>query len=624
MLDAVTKHRGTAHRSGAGRRPAAQRPADRAAVRPTPGSWLLRLGLVIALTFAAYIPSLRNGFTNWDDNQYVTANPILAHPSVHAVLTTPLGGNYHPLTIWSLALNYRLSGLNPASYHWLNLLLHLANTALVFQFVRKLSGGRLWTSTVTSLFFGIHPMHVESVAWIAGRKDVLYALFYLIGLIAYLRFLERRRFVWLGAALLAYVLSAASKPAAVVFPLTLLAIDYFRRRALTPPVVLEKLPFFAISLIGGLLTLKGQHAANAIAEQWSLAQRILFASYGTLTYFVKLLVPVRLSALYPTPNDAAKALGGEYYAAFAVVAVLILAIVYFGRHNRVILFGLGFFFINIVLVLQFVSVGQAVMAERYTYLPYVGLLLALAWWLDQRPRAGPQGFPVQRAVAAGFLLLLPVSLYQTWTRCGVWKDSETLWNDTIQKFPWAARPWNYKGVTMTERDRYDLAYDCFDRAVTLKPNYSEALNNRGAVKLRRGDVAGGLADASRAIALNERYRDAYRNRSIAYSMLGEYERVIPESRRAIELDPTNPTTCEEYAAIGEAEQMLGRHREAISDYDEAIRTTPRGDPRAGRYFLSRSQSWSALGNRAMALSDAREAQRLGAVVDPGYLAGLGD
>src|SRR5512138_3183827 len=159
------------------------------------GLWI---AAVLALTFAVYLPSLGNGFTNWDDPTYVLSNPLVRQPAMGAILTTPVAGNWHPLTIASYALNYRISGLAPSSYHWLNLLLHLANTALVFALVRALAPGRIWTIVATSLFFGIHPMHVESVAWISERKDVLYAFFYLVGLLAYLRYTRSFRWGWLG------------------------------------------------------------------------------------------------------------------------------------------------------------------------------------------------------------------------------------------------------------------------------------------------------------------------------------------------------------------------------------------------------------------------------------------
>lgn len=604
------------------RRNPRQRTAPPAPPKPARRDRFLWLAAILVLTFVVYIPSLDNGFTNWDDTHYVAANPLLVHPSFQAVLTTPLLGNYHPLTMWSLALNYKLSEYRPYSYHWLNLLLHLANTALVFFFVWTLSGGRRWTSVVTSLFFGVHPMHVESVAWIAERKDVLFAFFYLIGLITYLRYLERKRLHWLALTLLAYILSAASKPAAVVFPVTLLAIDVYRRRAIRPRPLLEKIPFFAVSILAGVLTIKAQIAAEAIDNLWNPFERVLIASKATLLYVAKLFAPVHLSALYPYPV-AAEGLGPEFLVAFVVVAILLPAIVYLNRRNRPVLFGLAFFFINILLVLQFLTVGAAVIAERYTYIPYIGLFFALAWCLDDPKDAAARRFPFRAVVAACFVLLLPLSLVQTWVRCNVWQDSASLWDDTIRKFPTAARAWNFKGVTWAQQSRFDSAYVYFDRAIQIMPNYSQALNNRAAMKIRRSDLSGALTDVSRAVTLNGTYRDAYANRALIYYMQGEREKAIADTRLALALEPRNPSNPTMVADMGDALQQLSRQREAIAAYDEAIRTLRADDPRVGTCFLNRSLAWSALGDSSRARADALEARRRGIPVDPAYLGRLG-
>jgi len=635
-------------RPGAG---APRPPAPRAA-----WPWLLA---VLALTLAVYLPSLRNGFTNWDDNYYVTENPLIAGSSWKAILTTPVAGNYHPLTIASLALNYRISGLRPGSYHALNLLLHLANTALVFLFIYMLSGGRLWTSVVTSGFFGIHPMHVESVAWIAERKDVLYTLFYLAGLIAYLRYLERKRPPWLGAALVASVLSLASKPAAVVFPLTLLAIDYFRRRPMRLPVLVEKAPFFAVSIVGGLLTLHAQQAAGAITEHWGAFEKLLFACYGTVMYLGKLLFPVQLSAIYPYPRIGGGGLGPEYYLALAAVVVIVPAALYLFRRNRVVLFGLAFFLINIVLVLQFFAIGGAVLAERYTYVPYIGLFFAIGWWLDEPRDRAPGAFPLRRVLAGLLVLLGLFSAIQTVRRVQVWRNAETLWNDTIGKYPRRIadaynnrgyyyyqqggrfeealadfdqalalnadfhRAWVNKGMTLAALDRGDSAQICFERALEIQPDDPDVLNDRGAIKFRNGDLTGAVSDYSRAIERKPGLRDAYTNRALAYIRMAEYEKSIEDSRRAIALAPGDPKNYLQHGSIGVALHQLGRDRQAIPEYDEAIGSAPEGEPLLGGYYLYRSYSWQALGDAARALRDAREASRLGAPIDPAYLRRIG-
>ena len=543
---------------------------------PLRGRWGLALLGILLLTFAAYIPSLGNGYVNWDDNYYVTLNPLVSHPTLGGILTTQVAANWHPLTIASLALNYRISGFDPASYHWLNLLLHLANTALVFFFVRALSRGRFWTTVVTALFFGIHPLHVESVAWIAERKDVLYAFFYLIALIAYLRYVDERRLSWLVAAFAAALLSVASKPAAVVLPLTMLAVDYLRRRPLRPGLLLEKVPFLALAAAGGFVTLSVQRSQGALQSplSWSLLERAMFAAYGTVQYVGKMLVPVGLSAIYPyPPGGAGHALPPSYPLSLAALAVALPALVIVFRRNRPVLFGVAFFFINIALVLQFATVGTAVMAERYTYLPYVGLFFALSWWLDERP-SGSRKRAWIAALAGYFILLAPFSLAETWKRCDVWHDPETFWTDAIQKHPGRivaaytnrgnyyrrtgrleearrdyaqalalnpriAANWYNQAVVLARLGSEDSALVSLGRAIELEPGSVRAWNDRGAIRYRRGDLAGAVADFSRAIELDPTSWNAYANRALAYAAMGDHEKALDDRRRAIQVDPAN-------------------------------------------------------------------------------------
>jgi len=619
---------------------------------------MLWLAGILAVTFLVYLPSLDNEFTNWDDMAYVTKNPEITRPHFNTILTKDLLGNYHPLTMWSLVLNYRLSGFNPVSYRWLTLLLHVANTALVFVFLRRLSGDRQWTTVAGSLFFGIHPMHVESVAWMAERKDVLYALFYLMGLIVYLRYLEKRKWVWLLATLGAFVLSLASKPAAVVFPLSLLLLDWYRRRKFSPSVLLEKVPFFALSIPMGLLTLFAQKATGAMAAHWSAFHKLVFASFGTLMYVVKFFLPVGLSAIYPYPNVEGRGPGSEFYVAFAVVLLLIPVAVIACRRSRVFAFGLGFFLVNVFLVLQFATVGQAVMADRYTYLPYIGLLFALAWPLDAAPSSSRT--PWARPVVAGALLLLvPFSLYQTWRRCDVWQNSGTLWSDTIEKYPhriygaYASRgayyrevtkqldraradldeaialnpkvatAWNDKGMVFVDLAQFDSALVCFDQAVRLDSRLAAARSNRGAILLGRGDPSGAVADFTVAIETNPRLFDARTNRALAYSMLREHEKAIADLRVALDIDPANPKNHVYRNAIGIELSAMKRYREAIDEFDRAMQAAPGGPGPRGEYLLNRSHASWELGDRAKARADAEEARRLGAAIDPAYLQAIG-
>jgi tetratricopeptide (TPR) repeat protein len=325
----------------------------------------------------------------------------------------------------------------------------------------------------------------------------------------------------------------------------------------------------------------------------------------------------------------------------------------------VVLFGLAFFLINIVLVLQFFAIGGAVMADRYTYMPYIGLFFAIGWWLDEPAERFPGGLPTRQALAGLLLLLGVVSAVQTVRRGQVWRDAETLWNDTIDKYPHRIadaynnrgyyfyqqggrfedaladfdqalalnprfhRAWVNKGMTLAALDRGDSAQLCFEQALQIQPDDPDVLNDRGAIKFRNGDLAGAVSDFSRAIEKKPGLRDAYTNRALAYIRLQEYEKSIGDSRRAVELAPGDPKNYLQHGSIGVALHQLGRDREALPEYDEAIRTAPSGEPLLGGYYLYRSYSWEALGDSQKALRDAREALRLGAQVDPGYLRRMG-
>ena len=254
---------------------------------------LFLLAAVITITFILLVPALHNSFTNWDDKDYTTDSQhikALSGENIKFMFSNPIAVNYHPLTILSLALNYKFSVLEPFSYYLVNILLHLLNTLLTYFFVLLLLDKNKTAALFAAAIFAVHPMHVESVAWIAERKDVLYTFFYLSGLIAYLLYVDRRIWKYLALAFLLFVPSALSKPAAVVFPLVLFLIDFLRHRKLTVLSFVEKIPFFIISVWIGVATLKAQ-SGIAIADitNYTILQKLFFVSYGFFIYIFKLL-----------------------------------------------------------------------------------------------------------------------------------------------------------------------------------------------------------------------------------------------------------------------------------------------------------------------------------------------
>jgi len=298
-------------------------------------SWLkwVLIGGILILSYIAFSGSLKNNFTNWDDKSYVVDNELLKQPigdCVKYFFSTFHSGNYHPLTMIVYAMEYHSAKLNPEIYHAVNLFLHLMNVLLVFWFIYLLSGKKLEVAAIVSLFFGIHPMHVESVAWIAELKDVLYSFFFLGGLIAYCKFVSdagnKRGFLYI-IVLFLFILSCLSKPAAVVFPVVLLLIDYYMKRRFRFDVLIEKLPFFILAIGFGLINIKAQQSSISVVESHTVLQGFLFASFGMIDYILKLFLPINLSPLYPFPDTNGGQLSMIYYLS-PFIAILLFFLVF--------------------------------------------------------------------------------------------------------------------------------------------------------------------------------------------------------------------------------------------------------------------------------------------------------
>jgi protein O-mannosyl-transferase len=275
---------------------------------------LMIVAFILLVTAVIYWPSLKNGFTTFDDNVYVYENQNIEWntSNLKVLATKEVAGNFHPITMWSLALDHQKIGTketNPKPYHRTNLLLHLLNTALVFGLVRRLRFS-LFVSGMVALLFAIHPMHTESVAWVSSRKDLLYSVFFLSGLIAhtYHQATEtkaRSIRIWVGVFVL-FVLACLSKPAAIVFPLVLWLMDWYQDPKNTnfSKQLLQYAPFLAVSVVFSYLTLQYQHQVGAVADGYfSMIQKTLFAAYGYVIYVVKLFFPTHLSAFHPIPEQ---------------------------------------------------------------------------------------------------------------------------------------------------------------------------------------------------------------------------------------------------------------------------------------------------------------------------------
>ena len=598
-----------------------------------PKSNLLKYGLIIgllmAVTYVVFIPALDNDWTNWDDPKYILDNHIIKDLSwerAEAIFrdTDRKSGLYAPLTYLSWATEHYYHLLDATVYHRDNVILHVFNTGLVFWLILLLVG-RYEAALITALLFGIHPLHVESVAWITERKDVLYTFFFLLSLIFYTIYCKskRREMLFYVGALLLFLLALLSKPAAVTLSMVLLLIDYLLNRLLVQvepggekdagmlsrinrKVVAEKIPFFVLSFIWGYITI---NTTRSIAEgdTFSLIERTLFAFYGIVTYTYKLFVPINLSCFYPFPRlEANGMLPTIYYIAPLITCVLLYFVYRSIKSTKIVLFGVLFFLFTIGLTLQFFPVGPNIVTDRYTYVPYIGLFfilgMAFVWLVDQKEKKFG-GFKVlSAAVLTGFSIWC-ITLSRE--RCEVWTNSETLWTDVIEKFPNTSEGYLNRGQYYTDNDIFDKAMVDYESTLRLNPtstlayinrgnvygrngvydkaleNYSKAIEltpgaskiylNRGNVFGLQGDIPASIVDFTKAIELERNYLDAYINRGISYSKLRDFNSALNDFNMALQINPNSFKTLSmrAYALLD-----MGRHDEAINDYNRLIQVNP--------------------------------------------------
>ena len=490
--------------------------------------------IIVVLTVLVYSNSFHNELIiNWDDAGYIVNNEFiktLDAESVTAIFSEYYMSNYHPLTTLTYAIEYSFVGEDTFLYHVNNLILHLINALLVFFFVRLLfRKGTLWVPFIVSVLFAIHPMHVESVAWISERKDVLYTMFFLLGLISYLKYLRAEKgkykhFIYLT---LFFLLSLFSKSAAVVFPILLFALDWYERRKWSWMIVLEKIPLFALSFVFGIMAMQSQEGAmQDLAPLLTLGERLLIVNFSFLTYIWKLLLPIQLSAMYPYPLKENEVLPQIYFI-LPIVSAIIVYLIWRLRKNREFIFGFVFFVITIALVIQLLPVGGTIISERYSYLPYIGLLLPLALWLDKIFEKRKNLLP--------FIIGIPVILFslQSFNRVSYWENGDILFTDVISKYPKLPYAYNNRGFlywdyyalkvykdNTVKKDVYvEKAYKDFSKAISLDPDYVQAWNNRAVLLYNTGKVSEALLDFNMVLVLDSAYTDALIGRANTLSTL---------------------------------------------------------------------------------------------------------
>ena len=622
---------------------------------------LLIAGIIGAVTWLCLKVCLDNQYTHWDDDGYITNNQLIRDLSGQGIsnmfsVSNHVMGNYHPLTVLSNALEYSKVGLEPYLYHFDNLLLHVCNTLLVYWLVSLLTR-RPVAAAITALLFGLHPMHVEPVAWLAGRKDVLYGSFYLAACIAhiyYLRSSEAKKWPWYTGVLLLFICALLSKPVAVVLPLSLLAIDLFEQTKWKLNRLTEKIPHFIIALIFGVIAVHNQgkfHALFVKDLQYNFIERIALGNYALLTYLWKAVAPLHLCCFYQYPVKENGWISMLYFLCPVVVAGLVYVCRKYGRSNRYIVFGLLFFIVNVLLLLQFVPVGGAIVADRYTYIAYTGLFFIAGWWVSGYFEAGgnKQTGYVITAVLAVYLCTLG---YLSNERCKVWYNSCTLWRDEIDKQPFAsANEYNnlafyYFGkftdatVPAERKLAYDSAYYLINVAIKLQPDMVNAYIGLGDLEMNNNQPEEAKKNFYKALELKGEsfYFFAYQKLALIYAMSNKYDSsayffkaaigqnpnvaiihtnygkllgvmnrpdaAMKEFATAITLDKNN------YAPFFERAYLCMRanqFQQALNDLNEAIKL----NPESGICYYYRGLCYVQTGNTAQGQQDMQKAKALG-------------
>jgi protein O-mannosyl-transferase len=613
---------------------------------------------VIAITFIAFLPTFSNGFVFWDDPQYVLHNTLMGAP-LKVIFGIPSGyymWNYHPLTILVYSFEHKFFGADMMGYHAISLLLHLLNSVLVFNFIYYLLGKKnIMIPMITALLFGVHPMHVESVAWASELKDVLYTFFFLAALISYVFYLQKgRQIKYLLYALILFILSLISKGQAVTLPLSFLLIDYFLKRKPDMKMAADKLVFFGLSLVFGIIAVKAQDNSIVIHDASQFFQDFFFGFYALCIYLFKFVLPINLSGLYPYPNpfNTNDTVPVMVYAAPVIIFVLLFITVRLFRKDRFVMFGVLFFLANIFTVVKFIPVSEAIAADRYSYIPYIGLFFAIGYGFNKL--LNNSSFKPNKKVLqyAGIALLLVLST-MTWARTMVWKDSFSFWGDVIQKDPTYWHPYECLGEAYLDKLDYPNAIKCFQQSIDRDKfgqnatnssrlnlglcyfrtkDYSDALKTYNDLIARSPDITNAyhqrgmvyqfetpaqpelaLADYNKAIQLSPNDPEAYLSRGSLYvDQLAKYDLGIADFNKTLEMDPGNSDAV---INKGVANYKQGNYDEALNNYNQELGKVQDN----GRVYFLEALAYAGKKEFTKALENAEQAQKSGTSIDAGLM-----
>lgn len=504
---------------------------------------------IFLTTFLLFSGGLKNEILfGWDDGVYLV-HPDVRKLSVAGIMNTFSNfhlGMYQPLPVITFAINYAFHGESPTGYHLVNLLLHLLNTLLVFVFIRKLRPGDL-SALFVALLFAIHPMHVEGVSWIATRSNGVFSLFYLLAAIYFLHYLDsgkRKKYLLMTGFF--FLLSLFSKSMAMSFPGLMLLMDYFRKRRLDRGALLEKIPFFGMSFIFGLVAVRGAASFGHIESlnvAYSFIDRLLMITWSLWFYFWKMIAPVNLSAIYTFPSVNDDLLPLQFYLSFPVIAGIVFLLWHYRKKAREWIFGVGVFVIVLAPVLPFFWSRIFIVADRYTYLSYIGLFFMLALLLEKGLRMSRKSkFLSQPFIFTIVALWLAVLAGTSFNQTRKWRTTETLLKDVVSinnSNTDVAAAHFYLANLYESRNDHEQAMEAYTLAIEMNPLHFLAYNNRGILLGSLGHFDKAMDDFNTVLQLKPDYAEGWYNRGILWYQAGRQSEACSDWRRAAQLGATH-------------------------------------------------------------------------------------
>lgn len=532
------------------------------------------VGMLILMSVLAFGGVTRLEFVNYDDDVYITENPAVLKgvsiESMRGTLTAVYGSLWHPVTTLSHQLDVEFFGTNPRGHHITNLILHTANGVLLFLFLFQITGERFpWRSAGVAALFLVHPLSVESVAWVAERKNVLSTFFWILTMWTHVRYTTRPTPLRYAGLLTAFFLGLLSKPMLVSLPIVLLLLDIWPLARFSPDnprgiwnLILEKIPLFILALVFCVITYLFQLKAGSAVSLAGIGMwtRVENAVVSYVLYVGKIIWPTDLAAIYPHPGRDIL-LWKFLFSAPVLIYTSVMAVRSI-RTAPYFTFGWFWYIVTFIPVIGLVQVGVQAMADRYTYVPVIGIYIAAAWGLPFFIRQKDR-----KVWIAGAGIFLAALILSTRAQVGVWRNSATLFEHALKATHENSIAHNNLGVALEREGRLTEAIQHYTQALQINPQYATARNNLGSAMARRAEVDAAILHFSEALRINPNYAEAHFNLGVALAQKNKFEAAFREYAEALRIKPSY------YKArnnMGLALMKLGRTEEAIGHFLMAI------------------------------------------------------